>query len=128
MKVKPVQLVVLIAGVLALGWTTWRLATQDSGPKMADSLRLVDVTTGELFIFPLTGGGAIFPELNPGTGKRLLLPIHEVDGKYRVTPRALGLVPDLGVDPKAIIDRSTGEIKPLNSTWTTISPSVGGQK
>ena len=73
---------------------------------------MADVSTGELFEFPVGGGASIsVPARNPGTGARSLLPVNEDGGRWYLGPRERGALGSLGVPLAAVMDAATGELR-----------------
>lgn len=112
MKVKPWQIAVIVIGLLVgVGSAMYQLLTS-SGPKLSDSMLLIDVETGEVFRASTTGNGIMLPARRPDTGKIALLRLRKDDeGKYYVTPRDLSLLQflDKDVEVKAI-NADTGDV------------------
>jgi hypothetical protein len=110
-QVKPWQVVVLVAALVALGVSVY--FTMFSGPRLelADSVRMADVNSGELFRLKIGPGGAMIPGTNPKTKAVSLLPIEERDGKWFISERYLSALKGLEGEHKAVLDAKTGEIR-----------------
>jgi len=112
--VKPWQLAVIVIGLLVGGGLiAWQGFASDE-VRLADSILLVDVTTGEIFEAPLPRGRTVgFPAKNPKTGKETLLPASQLDGKWFVGSRyrefVKGIASSAGV--AAASDAATFEVK-----------------
>lgn len=115
--VKPWQLVVIGLGFLALiGGFVWSVRGGNQQPKLADSIVMVDVATGELFELALEDGLAFIPPVkNPDTGTESLFPAYrdEATGKWYLDERFRGaLVKRLSkAEPKAVADERSGELR-----------------
>ena len=111
---KPWQVVILVVAVVAVSVSVYMsFGAAPQIDNMATESRMVDVHTGQVFLFSLGGRkGVIVPETNPDTGKSTLLPIMtDESGMVRITPTALAALRDLGDDLKAVVDRKSGEVK-----------------
>ncbi len=112
--VKPWQLAVIVIGLLVGGGLiAWQGLTSKE-VSLADSIMLVDVTTGEIFQAPLPTGRTVgFPAKNPKTGKETLLPATQVDGKWFVGSRYREFVKDIvqGAGASSAADPSSFEVK-----------------
>jgi hypothetical protein len=84
-KFKPWQIVVVVAAVVAVGISVLRLAVRESSPHLADSVRMVDVNTGDLFDMQV--GRTMIPAKNPRTGTYSLLPVERRDGEMVLSER-----------------------------------------
>lgn len=81
-------------------------------PELAHKVMLVDVTNGQLFEFATDKKAVALPEKNPETGQETLLPVlKEADGKWRVSPRHLGIMTEIKPQPSALVDTKTGEVR-----------------
>jgi hypothetical protein len=112
--VKPWQLAVIVIGLLVGGGLiAWQGLTSNE-VKLAESVVVVDVLTGELFEVPLPEGQAIsFPLKNPNSGKAALIPAAQVDGKWFVRTRFREFVPELLKtlgEKKGAINAETSEV------------------
>jgi hypothetical protein len=111
-KAKPWQIVLVVAAVVAVGITVYRLISPGGGPRLASSMQMVDVNTGELFTLQIGSPGAQVPGRNPKTQAYTLLPVEtnpqtqklEVNGHNR---QALANIP--GEHPA--VDGTTGEVR-----------------
>jgi hypothetical protein len=113
-SVKPWQIAILvIGGLCVVGAGAYSFLFSGDTIKLSSSMTMVDVSTGELFEFDVSGGKAVFPpELNPNTGKRALLPVGKSeDGKWRIGTRYLEGLSGVEVKPDALVDLKSGEVK-----------------
>ena len=117
-QVKPWQVVLIVAAVVAMGVSLWYSLSDSGSVKLADELMLVDVTTGDLFAAKVSGGKAVVtPAKNPETGKVALLWTHKNEkGVWTVSARDLSALPRIEGEPKALVDRRSGEVKVTSET------------
>jgi hypothetical protein len=112
--VKPWQLAVIVIGLLVGGGLiTWQ-GFSPGAVKLADSIMLVDVTTGEIFEAPLPSDRTVgFPAKSPTTGKETLLPATQIEGKWFVGSRYREFVKDIvqSAGATSAADASTFEVK-----------------
>jgi hypothetical protein len=108
-QVKPWQAVLFAVAFVAIGLCVyWSLGRSDV--KLADSLRMVDVNTGEEFYLPIGKGGATIPGRNPRTNEMTLMPVIAKDRVLRIPDRyfpALREIPG----SHAAVNESTREVK-----------------
>ncbi len=79
-ELKPWQVILIVAAVLALGFTGWRIL---SGPniKQPEGYMTVDIMTGQLYMLQKgRAKGMLLPALHPETGDRTLYPVLKQDG------------------------------------------------
>lgn len=109
--VKPWQIVVLVAAVVIVGSSLY--LSFGRGPKLelADSVRMVDVNTGELFNLRIGKGGATIPGTNPKTRTLTLLPVVEREGKWYLAERYLPAMQNLEGKHEAVVDAKSGEVR-----------------
>ncbi|MGJ8635461.1 MAG: hypothetical protein ACSHX5_01260 [Phycisphaerales bacterium] len=105
--IKPWHIVVIIAAVIVLAFSAWRMMGSDitKGP---DGHLTVDVVTGQLYMVQKgKAKGIIYPAKNPETGERTLFPVEHEEGSdvWKISPR-------LG---NAITDESKKEFDALKS-------------
>jgi len=114
-QVKLWQIVLFVAAAGAILFTV--LATRGPGLDLADSIVMVDVETGELFSFSIDGKrGVGIPNYNPRSGRLTLLPVARDDsGAWMLTERARPMVADLGVEPHAVMDVTSGKVKTVGT-------------
>jgi hypothetical protein len=113
-KAKPWQIVVVVAAVVAAGITIYRLVSSGDGPRLASSMQMVDVNTGDLFTVEIGSPGAQIPGRNPKTQEYTLLPVEKNPETQQLTVNARNLttLPNIpgahaAVDPKSGQVRST---------------------
>ena len=107
---KPWQIAVIVAALLAVSYTVYRSLTSDA-LKLSSHMTLVDITSGDLFETSTSSRSALIPEKNPDTGAFTLFPVAKDDkGVWRVSTRYLS-----GLDPKvqatALVSPQTGEVR-----------------
>jgi hypothetical protein len=86
--------------------------------KLATEVTMVDHTPGDLFAFSISGHKAVTtPGKNPDTGKLTLMFVDkDQSGHWIVGQRDLVALPRIEGEPKALIDRKTGEVKVTSET------------
>lgn len=111
--VKPWQIVVLVAAVVALGASAYFSLGRGERLDLASSLRMVDVNTGELFTLKIGKGpnSATIPGKNPKTGAVTLLPVEERDGRYYLIERYMPAIGQIEGKHEAVADKKTGEVR-----------------
>lgn len=117
---KPWQIGLIIAAVLAVSYSVYRSLSSDA-PKLATRITLVDIATGDLFQASTAKVSAIIPEKNPDTGAFSLFPATKDDkGVWHIAPRYLS-----GLDPKmpatALVSAKTGEVKVKSESVRSIT-------
>ena len=109
-EAKPWQIAVVVVGLLTLvGMVVWQC---NSGKvKLASSITLVDVETGQLIEAPLPKNRSVlFPATHPDTKRATLFPAHRNEsGGWEVSGRYVPYVKSKDIDPKAV-DLKTGAI------------------
>lgn len=110
MKIKPIQLVILVAGSAAvLFFAVWML-TRGGEVKLPHEVLLVDVTNGQLYRASTATHAILEPAASPEGGEARLVRVQQEESKrWFVRGRAMSLLKDLPVDPKAV-DPETGEV------------------
>jgi len=90
----------LFGAFVTVGWQV----LQDDGIKITSDVLMVDVTTGDLFSYPIKKKhGSMIPEKNPDTGQYTLFPVYlDDDGAYYVADRYIGSFRDLEAEPAAV--------------------------
>lgn len=97
MKAKPVQIAIIVIGLL-VGIVGIVLAMKkNAGPDLADKMMLVDIRTGELYAVSTKGRSIILPYRHPDTNEPTLLPAiyEDADSSWHVKSRYLGAMNDL---------------------------------
>ena len=74
MKSKPVQIAIIVIGLLVGAAGIMLAISKNSGPDIADKMYLVDVKTGELYAVSTTKRSVILPYRHPETNEPTLLP------------------------------------------------------
>lgn len=75
-SLKPWQLILVILGVLVLGFSLWKSLFSGSRVEFGDRVYMVDVLSGELFYADTSGRhGVVVPAKNPDTGIRSIIPV-----------------------------------------------------
>ncbi|MFN0133229.1 MAG: hypothetical protein ACKVW3_11985 [Phycisphaerales bacterium] len=120
-SVKPWQIVVLVAALVVGAVSAYYMFGNQERVKFAGEILLVDVTTGDLYSYPIGGKRAIMiPAKNPDTGKVALLSVDKIEGKWIVGQRDLAALPRIEGDPKALVDRKTGEVRVTSEKATQL--------
>lgn len=84
MQAKPVQIAIIVIGLL-VGVVGIVLALRgDKKPDLANKIVLVDVTTGDAYAVSIKGRSIVLPYKHPETEQRTLLPMNvkQGDGWY----------------------------------------------
>lgn len=120
---KPWQIILIVVGVLAAGFVVWRFVF-NSGPNLPDSVTLVDVETGDLFVVGIGGKKKpYYPASHPDTGRMTLLPVvKQDDGTWKITGHSLPALPYVQGEPKAVSNPQTGEVTVTGQSRRRISP------
>jgi hypothetical protein len=116
--IKPWQIVVLVAAVVAVAASLYLTLARDDSIPLASQMTVVDVTTGDLYSIPISGHKMItLPATNPATGKVSLFPAEKNQtGQWVISPRYLGGLSQVEGDPKALLDRKSGAVKVTSET------------
>lgn len=113
MNAKPWQIVVIVVGLLIGVAGIVYVARPADKVKIADTVHVVDVTTGEVFKADISGRRTV-PTVNPETGKESLVRCYfdKADGKWKVGSRDMAIVRYLQSQNVAVeaVDLRTGEI------------------
>lgn len=117
-QVKPWQVVLIVAAIVAVACSAYFTLGGGSPVKLADEVLLVDITSGQLWAFPTGGHRAIVtPAKSPDTGKTALFRVSKNEaGAWTVSNRDLSALPMVEGEPKALMDRKTGQIKVIDET------------
>lgn len=120
--VKPWQIVVLVAGVLALAVSLYLSFHGRDEVEFADSMMMVDLETGQLIEAPLPKGRAVLPPAkNPATQRKSFFPVQSKDGKWFVNSLYVRYVKDFVPHPEnVLVDPATGEVKVANESPTRL--------
>ncbi|MEZ6319114.1 MAG: hypothetical protein R3B49_10240 [Phycisphaerales bacterium] len=108
-QIRPWQAALFVVAILVLGGSVVLSMMGSRGVRNANSVVMVDVKTGDLFEFSVSGHMAVFvPEMNPETGQETLLSVYRDDeGAWRLTGGSISALQDLqkqGVDTSAVGD------------------------
>ncbi len=106
--------VVFAAAVAALAWGAYStFGGANDAPRLATDLLFVDVTTGDLFTFDVSGGRAVgVPGTNPDTGNATLLGVEKRDdGRWYIRSRHLPALAGFKDGAGAVLDHKTGEVR-----------------
>jgi len=119
---KPWQIILIVAGLLASGFVVWRVAFS-GGPNLPNSVTLVDVDTGSLFVVGMGGRNKpYFPAAHPDTGRKTLLPVVKgEDGTWRITGHSLPGLEYVDGEAPAVVDRSTGAVNVTSESKRRLS-------
>ena len=113
MKARPWQIVVIAVGLVVGALGVLYVTLPSDKVKIADTVHVVDVTTGEVFRADISGRRTT-PTVNPATGQESLVRCYfdEADGKWKVGQRDLSMVRYLQSQniPIKAVDLQTGEI------------------
>ena len=99
------------ASAAVIGLCAWQVWGAEDGIRFARSVTLVDVNSGQLFEFALDGRAVSIPARNPDAGVRSRLPVREREGRWFLAPREAAALASLPVQPDAVIDRASGEVR-----------------
>jgi len=108
MKAKPVQIAIIVIGLL-VGIVGIVLSMKKyAGPDLANKMILVDVTSGELYAVSTNGRSILLPYRSPDSNEPTLLPVifDENDSSWRVKSRYMDAMNDIKpvsdkIDPKS---------------------------
>ncbi len=110
-NVKPWQIGIMVLAVIAVGYLVVKVGFGNS-VQLPSKVHLADVSTGELFIFDISGKAkGYYPEKSPDTSQRVLMPVVKNDeGKWFISSHSLPALEDIDGEATAVINTSTGEI------------------
>lgn len=117
-EIKPWQIVLIVASLIAVAASAWfTLRGDPEAPTMVDEIAMVDVNTGDLFRFDVTGRKAVsLPGTNPITKRANLIPVFKDDsGSWRMELRDLGGLKSVQDEIKIKIDQKTGIVSDVSS-------------
>ena len=105
-NVKPWQIVLIIAAIGALGFSVVKYGFKPSQEsQMANTLTLVDVQTGQLYIADISGKRTIIiPARNPDNDEVALIPVFEENGEWFIWNRYKSAMSQVTVTPEAVPD------------------------
>lgn len=99
--IKPWQIVVIVAAVIVLAFSAWRMMGSDVA-KGPSGYMTVDIYTGQLYLVKKgKAKGIMFPAKNPDTKERTLYPVEQSssDSDWELRPRS-----STGITKKMIED------------------------
>lgn len=107
-------IVVGLALLMLAGSLYFTFGRGEGEVKLANSVTMVDVTTGDLFEYSVSGRrGVMVPEKHPDSGKLVLFPVEREEspppGRWVIGSRARGVLGDSEEEPTAV-NRQTGEV------------------
>lgn len=113
-SVRPWQIVLFAVALIALGTGLYMSFNGPGKVKFKNEVHLVDVVTGETFVYGTKKGGVVLPAIHPDTGERTLMrAIVDEDGHWYLDERSLGSLEDYETVSDRI-DPNTGAIELLN--------------
>ncbi|MEK6703596.1 MAG: hypothetical protein AABZ53_15145 [Planctomycetota bacterium] len=120
-QIKPWQIAVIVAAVLAVAAAAYWTISGNDMPKMSHRVVLVDITTGELFEASTARKSAIIPEKNPTSGTYTLFPVAKgADGVWKVPPRYLESM-EKDTKATALVSAKSGEVKVTSESPKSIT-------
>lgn len=110
-NVKPWQIILIVLAFAVLGFSVLKFGIGGSVEgQMANTMTLVDVQTGQLYIANIGGkNGIMIPTPHPETDEIALVPVYEEDGEWFLRERYMADLHLVTVPQDAI----TGRNKPL---------------
>lgn len=109
-RVSPVQVGVLIVGLIAVGYLVVTLTRTDR-VVINTEIMLADVVTGQLYKMDTARRSAFIPEVNPDTGKETLFPVMQDEaGNWVLSPNHREGVRRLSEKPTAVADLRSGRV------------------
>lgn len=101
------------AAIAAVAWGARVGFSRSGGVKLVNSVTLVDVKTGDLFEFDVSGHRpVVVPEKNPQTGEHTLVVAYKTEnGSWRIYERQLSALDTIPGPHGAVVDRKTGEVR-----------------
>ena len=105
-NVKPWQVILFVVAIAALGYSMMKVGFGNSPEsRMAESMMLIDVQTGQLYIRDISGKKAfIIPDRNPDSKEIALLPVVEEDGEWFLVERYASALDQIEVPHDAVPD------------------------
>ncbi|MDF1808571.1 MAG: hypothetical protein P1U42_02645 [Phycisphaerales bacterium] len=103
-NVKPWQIILIVLALGALVFTVMKFGFKPSvESQMANSMTLVDVETGQLYVANLGGKNTIIvPMRHPDSDEVALLPVFEEDGEWFLWERYRDAMGQITVTPNAV--------------------------
>lgn len=115
-EVKPWQVIVMVAATVAVAASAWfTFRSNPDLPKNVTDVVMVDVNTGELFTFDVSGRrGVTVPDTNPGTKRVNLVPVFQTDsGGWSMATQDFAALSQVQDEIKINLDRKSGVITGL---------------
>jgi hypothetical protein len=111
-NLKPWQLLIMVLAVCALAFSVWKFGFSNK-IQLPTEVHLADVSTGELFIFDISGKAkGYYPEKHPDTQDRVLMPVvKDEDGKWFISAHSLPALQDIDGEADSVLNVDTGRIK-----------------
>jgi hypothetical protein len=110
MQAKPVQIAVIVIGLIVGIVGIFLAVSGGSGPQLADKMILVDVTTGDTFAVSIKGRSIMLPSKNPDTQERTLFPIEQDENnEWSISPRYLSALDNID-NISSIVNPENGSI------------------
>ncbi|MBO6513405.1 MAG: hypothetical protein JJ974_05520 [Phycisphaerales bacterium] len=94
--IKPWHIVLMVAAVIVLAFTAWRVMGSDM-QKGPSGHMTVDVMTGQLYMVQKgKARGVMYPAKHPETGERTLFPVDQEEGSdsWKLSPRLENAITD----------------------------------
>ena len=111
MQAKPVQIAVIVIGLLIGAVGIFLAVSKNSGPDLADKMIFADVKTGDLYAVSIKGRSVTIPYRHPETNERTLLPatFNEDNEQWELKSRYLGALD--GIDGlHSSVDARSGKL------------------
>lgn len=111
MQAKPVQIAVIVIGLLVGVVGIVLAVSKGSSPKTAPSVVLLDLATGDIYEASTTNRTLVMPAKSPDTGERTLMRVHfdeELDA-YAIPTRYFSMLEDIE-GSTVEIDMQTGKV------------------
>jgi len=113
-RVSPVQVGVLIVGLIAVGYLVFSL-TKSGRPRLSNTVMLVDVESGKLYQADVSRRTAVIPEISPESGKETLFPVEMTEqGRWVVPERYRRSLASLQPKPAMVTDARQGVVTTSN--------------
>lgn len=114
--VRPWHIVVIVAALAIAGVSLWFTLNRGPNLKIADSMLMVDVQTGELFQVSRKPRPPTIPFTNPKTKAMALLPVEKSgEGGWKIMARYMENIDALNPSTDVLVNRETGEVKVSNT-------------
>lgn len=117
-RLRPWHGVLFAATFVAVVWLAVGPIRRIAGTVRVGRVVMVDVTTGELFSFDVSGRRAVvIPEANPRSGRAALLGVERAsDGRWFLRERHRRLLAGVAGTHAAVMDPQTGEVRVAGGT------------